>query len=106
MSQSTAMVMSGKSVDLTTLFSWACLTKQLTSTSCTYIRLLENVGQTKSMGPGRDRTRAPGSAVRHVTDCAMRPCYFSFLLELLDSLSEGDKYYTTHNSNFTASLIE
>ena len=37
-SQSTAMVMSGRSVHLATLFSWASLTKQLTSTSCTYFR--------------------------------------------------------------------
>ena len=34
MSQSTAMVMSGWPVHLTTLFSWASLTKQLTSTLC------------------------------------------------------------------------
>ena len=38
-SRSTAMVMSGRSVHLTTLFSRASLTKQLTSTSCTYFRL-------------------------------------------------------------------
>ena len=37
--QSIAMVMSGRSVHLTTLFSWASLTKPLTSTSCTYFRL-------------------------------------------------------------------
>ena len=39
MSKSTAMVISGQSVHLTTLFSWASLTKRLTSTSCTYFRL-------------------------------------------------------------------
>ena len=35
--KSTAMVMAGQSVHLTTLFSWAGLNKQLTSTSCTYL---------------------------------------------------------------------
>ena len=39
MSQSTAMVMSAQSVHLTILFSWASLTKRLTSTSCSYFRL-------------------------------------------------------------------
>ena len=38
-SQSTAMVMSGGSVHLTTLFSQASLTKWLTSTLCTYFHL-------------------------------------------------------------------
>ena len=38
-SQSTAMVMSGWSVHLTTLFSWASLAKRLTSTLCTYFHL-------------------------------------------------------------------
>ena len=33
------MVILGRSVHVTTLFSWASLTKQLTSTSCTYFRL-------------------------------------------------------------------
>ena len=37
--KSTAMVMAGQSVHLATLFSWASLNKQLTSTSCTYFRL-------------------------------------------------------------------
>ena len=37
--KSTAMVMAGRSVHLTTLFFWASLNKQLTSTSCTYFRL-------------------------------------------------------------------
>ena len=36
--KSTAMVIAGRSVHLTT-FSWASLNKQLTSTSCTYFRL-------------------------------------------------------------------
>ena len=39
MSQSIAMVMLGRSVHLTALFSSASLTKQLTSTPCTYFRL-------------------------------------------------------------------
>ena len=38
--KSTAMVMAGQSVHLTTLFSRASLNKQLTSTLCTYIPLL------------------------------------------------------------------
>ena len=38
-SKSTAVVMAGQSVHLTTLFSWASLNKWLTSTSCTYFRL-------------------------------------------------------------------
>ena len=37
--RSTAMVIAGRSVHLTSLFSWATLNKQLTSTSCTYFRL-------------------------------------------------------------------
>ena len=37
--KSAAMVMAGRSVHLTTLFSWASLNKQLTSTSCTHFRL-------------------------------------------------------------------
>ena len=37
--QSTVMVMSRRSVHLTTLFSWASLNKRLNSTWCTYFRL-------------------------------------------------------------------
>ena len=37
--KSTAMVMAGQSIHLTTLSSWASLNKQLTSTSCTYFCL-------------------------------------------------------------------
>ena len=37
--KSTAMVMAGLSVYLTTLLSWAGLNKQLTSTLCTHFRL-------------------------------------------------------------------
>ena len=37
--KSTAMVMAGRSVHLTTLISWATLNKQLTSTLCTYFGL-------------------------------------------------------------------
>ena len=73
-SQSTARVMSGQSIHLTTLFSWASLTKRLTSTLCTYLRLLltktlpesaereENghrnyfmINLHESMGPDRER---------------------------------------------------
>ena len=36
---STAMVIVGRSVHLTTLFSWAGLSKRLTSNLCTYFRL-------------------------------------------------------------------
>ena len=36
---STAMVIAGRSVHLTTLFSWAGLLKRLTSNLCTYFRL-------------------------------------------------------------------
>ena len=37
--KSTAMVMAGRSVHLTTLFVWASLNKRLTSTLCTYFHL-------------------------------------------------------------------
>ena len=37
--KSTAMVIAGRSVHLTTLFSWASLNKQVTSTSCKYFGL-------------------------------------------------------------------
>ena len=37
--KSTAMVIAGRSVHLTTLFSWAGLNKRLISNSCTYFRL-------------------------------------------------------------------
>ena len=37
--KSTAMVIAGRSVHLTTLFSWAGLNKRLTSNLCTYFRL-------------------------------------------------------------------
>ena len=68
-SQSTAMVMSGQSVHLTTLFSWASLIKPYTSTSLvadkpSWISGREENGQrnyfmsnlNESMGPGRDQT--------------------------------------------------
>ena len=52
-SQSTVMVMLRRLVHLTTLFSWASLTKKLTSTSCTYFRLSFNVcvGTANSVHP-------------------------------------------------------
>ena len=37
--KSTAMVMAGRSVHITTLFSLASLNKRVTSNSCTYFRL-------------------------------------------------------------------
>ena len=37
--KSTAKVMAGRSVHLTTLFSWASLNKRLTNTLCTYFRM-------------------------------------------------------------------
>ena len=37
--KSTAKVMAGRSVHLTTLFAWASLNKQLPSTVCKYFRL-------------------------------------------------------------------
>ena len=37
--KSTAMVIAGRSVHLTTRFSWAGLNKRITSNSCTYFRL-------------------------------------------------------------------
>ena len=76
-SQSTAMVMSGRSVHLTAFFPWASLTKLFTSTSCTYVRLLLTqtllestqgrkrrinqfmINLHKSMGLGCVRTRDP-----------------------------------------------
>ena len=38
--KSTAMVIAGRSVHLTTPFSWAGLNKRLTSNSCTYFSLV------------------------------------------------------------------
>ena len=75
--KSTAYVVAGRSVNLTTLFSWVCLNKRLTSTSCTYFCLKltttllkcfswreENgrrncfmINLQESMGPGQVRTR-------------------------------------------------
>ena len=94
-SQSKAMVMLGWSVYLTTLLSWASLTKHLTSTLCKYLccnweqpflnQLKEGEWPSKfshDQSPGKHRTW-PGlnlwppksairrtSAVRHVTNCA------------------------------------
>ena len=73
-------------------FSWASLNKQLTSTSCTYFRLLlttnllewfsgreENdrrnyfmINLHKSMGPGRDRTRDPWICNQTSISCQTR----------------------------------
>ena len=70
MSQLIAMVMSGRSVHQTTLFSWTSLTKRLTSTSYIYLFLNQRkemngrrnyfmINLHESMGPGRDRTHDP-----------------------------------------------
>ena len=97
-SQSTARVMSGRSVHLTTFFPWASLTKQLTSTSCTYFHLLLNITflestermrmaveiiswsiSAKVLDWARIKLATPGSAdrhlsaVRHIIHCTMRP---------------------------------
>ena len=86
-SQSTAMVMLGRSVHLTTLLSWASLTKHVhilslvTDNNPSRIRGREEsdcrnyfiVNLHDSMWQGLDRTRTPGSAVRHITDCAKWP---------------------------------
>ena len=95
--KSTAMIMAGRSVNLTTLFSWASLNKQLTSTSCTYFCLQltttilewfsgrEEIDRRnyfmlnlhKSMGPGGDRTRIPWicSQTRICCQTHYRLCY-------------------------------
>ena len=78
--KSTAMVIAGRSVHLTTLFSWASLNKQLTSNrahtfACNWQQPFMNdsfsgreendhrnyfmINLHESMGPGRDRTRDP-----------------------------------------------
>ena len=90
--QSTAMVMSGWSVHLVTLFSWASFTKQLTSTSCTYFRLqltttllesaegrrtaVEIISQsisTKVWEQVGIELATPGLAVHCITYCTTRP---------------------------------
>ena len=79
-SKSTAMVIAGRSVHLTTLFSWASLNKQLTSNrahtfACNWQQPFMNdpfsgrvendrrnyfmINLHESMGPGRDRTHYP-----------------------------------------------
>ena len=58
--KSTDMVMAGLSVHLTTLFSWASLSKRLTSTSCTYFAAVTSAVR-------------HAFVVRHIPDCAMRP---------------------------------
>ena len=72
------MVMAGRPVHLSTLYSWASLNKQLTSTSCTYFSLVTDTNPSwmiqrkendrrnnfiinlhESMGSGQDWTRNP-----------------------------------------------
>ena len=111
-SQSTAMVMSERSVHLTTLFSWVSLTKQLTNTLCSFSHLKQTTNLLESV-EGRRMTieiiswsismkiwdwvgielLTPGSAVRqvsaarHFTYCVMQPVdkilFVSFTLSLL-----------------------
>ena len=83
------MVMSGWSVHLTTLFSWASLSKQLTSTSRTdnnrsWISVREENGRRNYFMKVCDWTwiklATLRSAVGHVTDCAMWPNIFGEVL--------------------------
>ena len=85
------MLMLGWSVHLSTLFSWASLTKQLTRNSCTNFRLLLttllesaegrriNVEIISGLHQGGIELKNPGSAVRqisaarHVSDWATQP---------------------------------
>ena len=97
--KSTAMVIAGRSVHLTTLFSWASLNKQLTSNrahtlACNWQQPFMNDSaegrrmtleiiswsiSTKVWDRAGIELATPGSAVsfasvtRHVTDCATRP---------------------------------
>ena len=96
---STAMVIAGRSVHLTTLFSWASLNKQLTSNrahtfACNWkqpfmndsaegrrmtVEIISWSISTKVWDRAGIELATPGSAVsfasvtRHVTDCATRP---------------------------------
>ena len=101
--KSTAMVIAGRSVHLTTLFSWASLNKQLTSNrahtfACNWqqpfmndsaegrrmtVEIISWSISTKVWDRAGVELATPGSAVsfasvtRHVTDCATRPGIFS-----------------------------
>ena len=103
--KSTAMVIAGRSVHLTTLFSWASLNKQLTSNrahtfACNWqqpfmndsaegrrmtVEIISWSISTKVWDRAGIELATPGSAVsfasvtRHVADCATRPGFF-FLL--------------------------
>ena len=100
--KSTAMVIAGRSVHLTTLFSWASLNKQLTSNRahsfpCNWqqpfmndsaegrrmtVEIISWSISTKVWDRAGIELATPGSAVsfasvtRHVTDCATRPGMF------------------------------
>ena len=77
------MVMLGWSVHLTTLFPWASLTKRLT---VIYAHTFAGI-----------KLATPGSAVRHVTDCTMRPS-----IEIHEhAVRTGDKY----NSHYLFHLL-
>ena len=112
MSQSTAMVMSGWSVHLTTLFSWASLTKQLTSTSCTYFHLqltttllesaegrrmaVEIISRSisaKVWDQARIELATPGLAVGRVTGCATQPGKHEMVLFTFIILDTGKQVH-------------
>ena len=91
------MVMSGRSVNLTTLFLGRLRPpKRLTSTKCAHFRkkltsaLLESAeGKTKVFGQIGYRTGTSGSKVRRATDCATRLGYF--FSDLLDKTSNSSQ---------------
>ena len=114
--KSTAMVIAGWSVHLTTLFSWASLNKQLTSNrahtfACNWqqpfmndsaegrrmtVEIISCSISTKVWDQTGIELATPGSAVsfasvtRHVTDCATRPCSREMLFEEIQPGCHGD----------------
>ena len=110
--KSKATVMARRSAHLTTLFSWASLNKQLTSTLCTYfcfkltkillndsaegrrmiVEIISYLIFTKGWDLAGIKLVTPGSAVRlpsvarHVTNCAMWPVPHDCVTELYPKL--------------------
>ena len=106
------MVIAGRSVHITTLFSWASLNKQLTSNrahtfACNWqqpfmndsaegrrmtVEIISWSISTKVWDRAGIELATPGSAVsfasvtRHVTDCATRPCCKQFGSKPFDTL--------------------
>ena len=106
--KSTAMVIAGRSVHLTTLFSWASLKKQLTSNrahtfACNWqkpfmndlaegrritVEIISWSISTKVWDQAGIELATPGSAVsfasvtRHVTNCATRPGHSSVYVHI------------------------